>query len=65
MSEVESEVLSVPINDQVRLALIYIGKFLEKLVAELRYQNKVLEGILAILDEGSIHVHMYRGDYSE
>lgn len=53
MSEVESEVLSVPINDQVRLALIYIGKFLEKINRNLEQLNSTLADICVLLEGSS------------
>ncbi|MEM3629086.1 MAG: hypothetical protein QXE06_06920 [Candidatus Bathyarchaeia archaeon] len=65
MSGVEAELLGLPERDQVRLALIYIGKFLEKITVELQRLNKTLEDVLSILDEGSIHVHTYSSDWRE
>ncbi|MEM2367475.1 MAG: hypothetical protein QXQ50_04490 [Candidatus Bathyarchaeia archaeon] len=64
MSECEG-LLDLPERDQIRLALVYIGKYLEKLVEELRYSNRLLEAVLKILDEGSIHVHTYPAGWRE
>lgn len=44
MSEVESKILDTPINEQTRLALIYIAKMLERI-------DKRLETLCAILED--------------
>jgi len=53
MSEVEAELLGLPERDQVRLALIYIGKMLEKINRNLEQLNSTLADICVLLEGSS------------
>ena len=51
------DILAVPEREQLRLALVYIGKMLEQV-------NRHLDRIASML-EGTLAVEVYRGDKPE
>ncbi len=52
VSEVEAVLTNVPENEQVRLALAYIGKYLELIHKDLQELEKVLASILTQMEQG-------------
>jgi len=53
-SEAEAEILAVPEREQIRLALVYISKMLERI-------NRNLDRIATML-EGTLAVEVYKGE---
>jgi len=52
VSEVEAVLTNVPENEQVRLALAYIGKYLELIHKDLQELEKVLAEIQTQMTQG-------------
>jgi len=50
MSEVEAVLTNVPENEQVRLALVYIGKYLELIHKDLVEMNSLMNDLISTFE---------------